>query len=77
MPATSGKVVQLSDAAALATTARLAPGQISAIGDKSFTVSALGGQIEVLRVRPEGGSKISASEFAKTAGLKVGTVLGQ
>jgi len=73
----NGKVVQLSEAALLPAAAPRAPGQICAIGEKSFTVSALGGQIEVLRVRPEGGSKVSASEYARSAGLKVGTVLGQ
>jgi methionyl-tRNA formyltransferase len=72
-----GKTVQLSECAKLTTTSTHAPGQITAIGDKTFTVAALGGQIEVLRVRPEGGGKISAAEFANTTGLKVGTALGQ
>lgn len=73
----NGKVVQLSECKRLTTTSNLAPGQVSAIGDKSFTISALGGQIEVLRVRPEGGQKISGAEFAKSIGLKVGTSMGQ
>ncbi len=73
----NGKTVQISEAKKLTTPAKLIAGQVSAIGDKSFCVSAHGGQIEVLRVRPEGGGKISAAEFAKSAGLKVGTVLGQ
>jgi methionyl-tRNA formyltransferase len=73
----NGKVVQLSECRRLTSTAKHAPGQISAIGDKTFTVAALGGQIEVLRVRPEDGGKVAAADYAKTAGLKVGTVLGQ
>jgi methionyl-tRNA formyltransferase len=73
----NGKVVQISEAAKLAAPSKLIAGQITAIGDKSFCVSAHGGQIEVLRVRPEGGAKMPAAEYAKTAGLKVGTVLGQ
>jgi hypothetical protein len=31
----------------------------------------------VLRVRPEGGAKMSGGEFAKSINLKVGTALGQ
>jgi len=73
----AGKPVQISEAVKLTTSAKFAAGQVSAIGDKSFCVSAHGGQIEVLRVRPEGGGKIAAAEFAKSSGLKVGTALGQ
>jgi methionyl-tRNA formyltransferase len=52
------------------------PGQVTAVGDDSITVAAQGGQIEVQRVRPEGGAKTSAAEFAKAAGLDVGAKLG-
>lgn len=73
----NGKTVQISEARMLSTTANRAAGQVSAIGDASFTVAAHGAQIEILRVRPEGGAKMSAGEFAKSAGLKVGTAMGQ
>ena len=73
----NGKPVQISEAAKLTAPAPRAPGQICAVGPKSFTVAAEGGQIEVLRVRPEGAAKQSAAEYAASAGLKVGTVLGQ
>jgi methionyl-tRNA formyltransferase len=73
----NGKPVQISEAKMLSATANRAAGQISAITDKTFTVAVHGAQIEVLRVRPEESGKISAGEFAKTIGLKVGTALGQ
>ena len=53
-----------------------APGEVTAVTDGSFTVSAADGQIEVKRVRPEGGGKVPAGEYAAAAALTVGTVLG-
>ncbi|MEK7245893.1 MAG: methionyl-tRNA formyltransferase, partial [Pseudomonadota bacterium] len=52
------------------------PGQIVAVGPDSFTVAASGGQIKVLRVRPEGGQKISAGQFAAEGGFVKGVKLG-
>ena len=51
-------------------------GEVSAITDASFRVSAQGGAIEVLRARGEDGKKISGGEFARAAGLTAGTLLG-
>lgn len=51
-------------------------GEVSAIGEKSIRVTASGGQIEVLRLRHEDGKKVDAGEFARSAGLSVGTALG-
>jgi methionyl-tRNA formyltransferase len=51
-------------------------GTVTAIGDNSMTVTAQGGQIEVLRVRYEGGKKIPAPQFCSEAGISVGTLLG-
>lgn len=48
------------------------PGAVTSVSDKSFTVAARGGAIEFLRVRPEGGRKIAASEFIESAGLQAG-----
>jgi methionyl-tRNA formyltransferase len=39
-------------------------------------VTAQGGQIELLRVRHEDGKKVSAAEFARSAGIGAGTFLG-
>ena len=51
-------------------------GEVSAVGEKSIKVTSQGGQIEVLRVRHEDGKKIEAGEFARSAGLVQGTLLG-
>jgi len=51
-------------------------GEVSAIGENSLRITAAGGQIEVLRLRHEDGKKMDAGEFARSAGLAVGTALG-
>lgn len=45
------------------------PGDIVKITDSSLFINAHGGQIEVLKLRPEGGKKMGAAEFARTHGL--------
>ncbi len=52
------------------------PGEISNVSDSGFHVVAAGGRIEVKRVRPEGGKKMTASEFTQAAGLSDGARLG-
>ena len=53
------------------------PGCIHSVHDESFTIwTGEDGWIEVLRVRPEGGAKMGAGEFAAAAGLKAGDSLG-
>jgi methionyl-tRNA formyltransferase len=47
------------------------PGEIAAITADSILVNSQGGQIEVLKLRPEGGKKMSAGEFARARGLVV------
>ena len=39
-------------------------------------MSAQGGQIEVFKLRYEGGKKLAAPEFCKQSGLAAGTILG-
>jgi methionyl-tRNA formyltransferase len=51
-------------------------GEVTGLSEKSFKVTAQGGQIEVLRVRHEDGKKIEAGEFARGASLAAGTVFG-
>ena len=41
------------------------PGEIAAVTDTSIFVNAQGGQIEVLRIKGEGGKKMAAGEFAR------------
>ena len=71
-----GTVVQLADAKKLAGAAAGQPGEVTAVDDAGITIAGGGGQILVGRVRPEGGQKISAGAFAKSAGLRPGTRLG-
>lgn len=51
-------------------------GEVSAIGESSFKVTAQGGTIEVLRVRGEDGKKVSGGDFARANGLANGVILG-
>jgi methionyl-tRNA formyltransferase len=51
-------------------------GTVTAIDEKSIKVSVQGGQIEVLRVRYDGGKKIPAPQFCSEAGVSIGTLFG-
>lgn len=46
------------------------------VSDEGVVVQLVGGRICVKRVRPAGGDKIPASDWAKQAGVAAGTVLG-
>jgi methionyl-tRNA formyltransferase len=46
------------------------PGEIVRISDTSLFINAQGGVIEVLRLKPEGGKKMDAAEFARSRGLQ-------
>ena len=52
-----------------------APGEVSGVDGERFFVSAQGGRIEVQRARGDGG-KVSGGEFAASAGLQNGAILG-
>ncbi|MBI2771187.1 MAG: methionyl-tRNA formyltransferase [Burkholderiales bacterium] len=47
------------------------PGEIAAITESSIFINSHGGQIEVLRLRAEGGKKMSAGEFARENQLAI------
>ena len=51
-------------------------GEIIDIGPESIRITAQGGQIEVSKVKPEEGKKVAAAEWAKSAGVAAGTILG-
>ncbi|WAW11201.1 methionyl-tRNA formyltransferase [Oxalobacter vibrioformis] len=51
-------------------------GVISAVGEKSFRISAHGGEIEVSTVRPADSKKMSATEYAGRNDLCIGMRLG-
>ena len=53
-----------------------AVGSVSAIGAQSIFVTAQGGQIEVSKLRYDGGKKLSAPQVCAESGLSIGTVLG-
>jgi methionyl-tRNA formyltransferase len=54
-----------------------AVGAVTAIGEESMFIAAQGGQIEVFKLRYEGGKKLAAAQVCAAAGLSVGTVLGE
>jgi methionyl-tRNA formyltransferase len=47
------------------------PGEIAAITEHSILINAHGGQIEVLKLKPEGGKKMNAGEYARERGLVI------
>ena len=51
-------------------------GAVSAIGDASLFVTAQGGQIEVAKLRYDGGKKLPAPQVCAETGIEVGSVLG-
>lgn len=51
--------------------------RVRAISEAGVEVQCVGGRVLVKRVRPEGGAKISASDWAKSVDLKVGDELGE
>src|SRR5271167_5192758 len=51
-------------------------GAVTAIGERSLMVTGQGGQIEVFKLRCEGGKKLSAARFCAEAGLTLGAILG-
>jgi methionyl-tRNA formyltransferase len=51
-------------------------GAITAIGEQSVMIAAQGGQIEVSRLRFDGGKKLPAPQLCAEAGLRLGTILG-
>ena len=52
-------------------------GTVASIGADRMSVTAQGGQIEVLKVRYDDGRKVSAAQFCAEAGVAVGAALGE
>ena len=52
------------------------PGEVVSVTEDGVTVAADGGSIRLIRVRPAGGGKIAAADWAAAAGITVGTRLG-
>ena len=70
-----GRALQLYGST-LAPDAAGAGGEIVAVGADTITIAAAGGGVTVKRVRPAGGDKTDAGEYAAQSGLSVGTRLG-
>ena len=51
-------------------------GEVTEITEAGMRVTAQGGQVEIAKVKGEETKKISAAEWAKGAGVAVGTILG-
>lgn len=68
--------LKLFSARLLATNYTGIPGEIVELNDNGFIVSAKGGGILINRVRAEGSAKIAAADYAKLAGLQIGSILG-
>ena len=51
-------------------------GEVTEIGPESMRITAQGGQVEIAKVKPEEGKKVSAADWAKGANVAAGTILG-
>ena len=74
----AGAEVQLFDARRVdgPGTPDATPGEVVSVSDDGVTVQSGGGRILLKRVRPAGGGKIPAGEWAAQAEITVGTKLG-
>jgi methionyl-tRNA formyltransferase len=70
----NGQEVQIFDAARVE--GEGTSGEVVEVSDEGVTVQASGGRILVKRVRPKGGDKVPAAEWARAAGVAAGTKLG-
>jgi len=50
-------------------------GEVVAVSDDGITVQGNGGQILIKRVRPAGAGKMTASEWAQSAGISIGKIM--
>lgn len=50
------------------------PGDVAGVSEDSIVIWAQGGLIEILKLRPDGGGKMSAGEFARQNGLAISDV---
>ena len=67
-----GTKVSLFDSRKVHEPKSVQPGQVVAIGDAGVHVATADGQILVERLRPDGGKKVAAAEWAAEVGLKPG-----
>jgi methionyl-tRNA formyltransferase len=70
-----GKTLQVYDTAKLEGGGGV-PGEVVEVGDQGVVVAAAGGRILIGRVRPDGGKKMTAADYAAESGLAKGERLG-
>ncbi len=67
-----GVKVAVFDSARVPEARSVQPGQVTRVGEEGVQVATADGQILVKRVRPEGGKKAPAADWAREAGLAAG-----
>ena len=67
-----GARVAVIDSARIPEARSVQPGEITRVGEEGVQVATADGQILVKRVRPEGGKKAPAADWAREAGLAAG-----
>ncbi len=70
-----GVRVAVFDSAKVGEAKSVQPGEITRVGEDGVQVATADGQILVRRVRPEGGRKVPAAQWAEEAGLGAGARL--
>jgi len=68
--------VKIFDCAKQTTSASASPGQVTAVGDDGISVACADGQIQIQRLRPQAGKKITVSEYLVQSPVAVGDKLG-
>ncbi len=72
----AGATVEIYDCAKHFGSNGASPGEVSAVSDEGISVACADGQIQIKRLRPEGGKKIAAAEYLAATPLSVGDRLG-
>jgi methionyl-tRNA formyltransferase len=72
----NGQVVQLYDAVKQAGAGGSPPGEVVDLTPQGLIVAVQDGRLAIQRVRPAGGNKVNASDFARQVGLLPGARLG-
>ena len=72
-----GEPLKVFDSSPVSLAQGAAFGEIVLVSDDGFTVACRDDGIMVRQVQPPGSAKISAADFAQSAGLKKGDRLGQ
>jgi methionyl-tRNA formyltransferase len=72
----AGNTVKIFDCAKQPAAHAATPGQVTAMGHEGITVACADGQIQIQRLRPQGGKKMSVAEYLSDSAAEVGDRLG-